>query len=218
MKKILSVAILMISVFFNANAQVPKGMGSSDPEAKKILDKVSAKFKTFKSVQSNFSLKIENAANKVMGNKKGTVLMKGTRYRIKVDDKDIFCDGSNVWTVDAAEKEITLTKIDVSNNAITPQKLFTNFYDKDFLYKLNSDAKGIQEIELTPIDKTKMFHKVIVFINKATQTITSTRVFEKAGNRYTYSVSSMNTKVNIPDNTFVFNQKNYPGMELVDLR
>ena len=116
------------------------------------------------------------------------------------------------------KKEITLTKIDVSNNAITPQKLFTNFYDKDFLYKLNSDAKGIQEIELTPIDKTKMFHKVIVFINKATQTITSTRVFEKAGNRYTYSVSSMNTKVNIPDNTFVFNQKNYPGMELVDLR
>ncbi|MGB5007920.1 MAG: outer membrane lipoprotein carrier protein LolA, partial [Ferruginibacter sp.] len=208
----------MISVFFNANAQVPKGMGNSDPEAKKILDKVSAKFKTFKSVQSNFSLKIENAANKVMGNKKGTVLMKGTRYRIKVDDKDIFCDGSNVWTVDAAEKEITLTKIDVSNNAITPQKLFTNFYDKDFLYKLNSDAKGIQEIELTPIDKTKLFHKVIVFINKATQTITSTRVFEKAGNRYTYSVSSMNTKVNIPDNTFVFNQKNYPGMELVDLR
>ncbi|MBK7123802.1 MAG: outer membrane lipoprotein carrier protein LolA [Chitinophagaceae bacterium] len=218
MKKILSVAILMISIFFNANAQVPKGMGSSDPEAKKILDKVSAKFKTFKSVQSNFSLKIENAANKVMGNKKGTVLMKGTRYRIKVDDKDIFCDGSNVWTVDAAEKEVNTTKIDVSNNAITPQKLFTNFYDKDFLYKLNSDAKGIQEIELTPIDKTKLFHKVIVFINKATQTITSTRVFEKAGNRYTYSVSSMNTKVNIPDNTFVFNQKNYPGMELVDLR
>jgi outer membrane lipoprotein carrier protein len=218
MKKFLSVTVLMTCIFLTAHAQVPKGMGNSDPDAKKILDAVSAKFKTFKSVQSNFSLKIENAANKLMGNKKGTVYMKGTRYRIKVDDKDIFCDGSNVWTVDAAEKEITLTKIDVSNNAITPQKLFTNFYDKDFLYKLNSDAKGVQEIELTPIDKTKLFHKVIVFINKATQTITSTRVFEKAGNRYTYSVSSMNTKVNIPDATFVFNQKNYPGMELVDLR
>lgn len=218
MKKFLSAAVLMMCILFTAYAQAPKGMGNSDPDAKKILDAVSAKFKTFKSVQSNFSLKIENAANKLMGNKKGTVYMKGTRYRIKVDDKDIFCDGSNVWTVDAAEKEITLTKIDVSNNAITPQKLFTNFYDKDFLYKLNNDAKGVQEIELTPIDKTKLFHKVIVFINKATQTITSTRVFEKAGNRYTYSVSSMNTKVNIPDATFVFNQKNYPGMELVDLR
>ena len=218
MKKILSVAILMMTVFLTAMAQAPKGIGNSDPNAKKILDGVSAKFKSFKSVQSNFSLKIENAANKIMGNKKGTVYMKGTRYRVKVSGQDIFCDGSNVWSVDPASKEITLTKLDPSNNTITPQKLFTNFYDKDFLYKLNSDAKGIQEIELTPIDKSKLFHKVIVFINKATQTITSTKVFEKAGNRYTYTVSDMKTTTNIADATFTFNQKNYPGMELVDLR
>ena len=218
MKKILSVAVFMLAMFFTVNAQAPKGMGKSDPEAKKILDAVSAKFKTFKSVQSNFSLKIENAANKVLGNKTGTVFMKGTKYRIKVAGQDIFSDGSNIWTVDAAAKEITLTKLDGSNNTITPQKLFTNFYDKDFLYKLNSDAKGIQEIELTPIDKSKLFHKVVVFINKAAKTITATKIFEKAGNRYTYTVSGMNTKANIADATFIFNQKNYPGMELVDLR
>ena len=218
MKKILSAVVLMLVMFVTVNAQAPKGIGNSDPNAKKILDAVSAKFKSFKSVQSNFSLKIENAANKIMGNKSGTVFMKGTKYRIKVVGQDIFCDGSNVWTVDAAAKEITLTRLDPSNNTITPQKLFTNFYDKDFLYKLNSDAKGIQEIELTPLDKSKMFHKVILFINKAAKTITSTKVFEKAGNRYTYTVSGMNTTTVISDATFTFNQKNYPGMELVDLR
>lgn len=218
MKKILSVTVLIMAMLFTVNAQAPKGMGKSDPEAKKILDAVSARFKSFKSVQSNFSLKIENAANKIMGNKSGTVFMKGTKYRVKVAGQDIFCDGSNVWTVDAAAKEITVTKLDASNNTITPQKMFTNFYDKDFLYKLNSDAKGVQEIELTPIDKTKMFHKVIVFINKAAKTITSTKVFEKAGNRYTYTVSGMNTTTNISDATFAFDKKNYPGMELVDLR
>ncbi len=218
MKKIFSVTGFMVAMFFGLQAQVPKGMGNSDPDAKKILDAVSANFKTFKSVQSNFSLKIENSSKKLMGNKKGTVYMKGTKYRVKVNEQDIFCDGSNTWTVDQAAKEITLTRIDPSNNAITPQKLFTNFYDKDFLYKLNSDTRGIQEIELTPIDKSKMFHKVIVLINKATKTITSTTVFEKAGNRYTYTVSGMNTKSAIPDAMFTFNQKNYPGMELVDLR
>ncbi|HQW84706.1 MAG TPA: outer membrane lipoprotein carrier protein LolA [Ferruginibacter sp.] len=218
MKKILSLSVLLVMILFTTQAQVPKGMGNSDPSAKKILDAVSAKFKSFKSVQSNFTLKIENAANKLLDTKKGTVYMKGTKYRIKVAGQDIFCDGSNVWTVDPASKEITLTKLDPSNNTITPQKLFTNFYDKDFLYKLNSDAKGIQEIELTPIDKSKLFHKVVVFITKATQTISSTKIFEKAGNRYIYNVSNMNTKSVIPDATFVFNQKNYPGMELVDLR
>ena len=218
MKKILSVPVCILLLISTIEAQPPKGMGNNDPDAKKILDAVSTKFKSFKSVQSNFSLKIENASNKVMGNKTGTVYMKGTRYRIKVKDQDIYCDGSNVWTVDITAKEITISKLDPSNNTITPQKLFTNFYDKDFLYKLNSDAKGIQEIELTPIDKTKLFHKVIVYINKATQTIASTKIFEKAGNRYTYSVSRMNTKSAIPDATFTFNQKNYPGMEIVDLR
>ena len=218
MKKILGLTVIMMALVFSINAQVPKGMGSSDPYAKKILDAVSAKFKSFKSVQSKFILKIENSSNKLMGNKTGTVFMKGTKYRINVTGQEIFCDGSNVWTVDKAAKEVTISKLDPSNNTITPQKLFTNFYDKDFLYKLNSDAKGIQEIELTPIDKTKLFHKVIVFINKATQTITSTKVFEKAGNRYTYTVSGMNTNTNIADATFLFNPKNYPGIEVVDLR
>ena len=218
MKKILGLAVLLMVTFFELQAQVPKGMGNSDPDAKKILDAVSARFKTFKSVQSNFTLKIENSSNKLMGTKTGTVYMKGTRYRIKVAGQDIFCDGVNVWTVDPAAKEITLTKLDPSSNAITPQKLFTNFYDKDFLYKLNSDSKGIQEVELTPIDKSKLFHKVIVYINKATQIISSTKVFEKAGNRYTYTVNNMNTKKIVPDATFVFDQKKYPGMELVDLR
>lgn len=208
----------MTAMVFTLCAQPPKGMGNSDPDAKKILDAVSAKFKSFKTVQSKFSLKIENSSNKLLGNNTGTVFMKGTKYRINAAGKDIFCDGSNVWTVDKAAKEVTISKLDASNNTITPQKLFTNFYDKDFLYKLNSDAKGVQEIELTPIDKTKPFHKVIVYINKALQTISSTKVFEKAGNRYTYTVSGMNTKSVIADATFVFDQKNYPGMEVVDLR
>lgn len=218
MKKILSLVIFVLAFTFTLSAQAPNGMGSNDPAAKKILDAVSNRFKTFKAVQSKFILKIENASNKVLGSKTGNVYMKGTKYRINVTDQEIYCDGSNVWTVDKPSKEITLSKLDPSNNSITPQKMFTNFYDKDFLYKLNSDSKGIQEIELTPIDKSKMFHKVIVLINKATQTITSTKIYEKAGNRYTYTVSGMNGKANVADALFVFNQKAYPGFELVDLR
>ena len=96
--------------------------------------------------------------------------------------------------------------------------MLTNFYDKDFLYRLVSEAKVLQEIELTPIDKSKPFHKVVVSINKATQTISSTKVFEKTGNKYTYTVSGMNTNANVTDAQFVFDAKKYPGFEVVDLR
>lgn len=210
----------LICLFFSsltAFAQ-PKGMGNNDPEAKKILDAVSAKFKTFKSVQSKFAIKIENSSSKLLENKAGNVYMKGIQYRISLPNQEIFCDGSNVWTLDRAAKEVTISKLDPSNNTITPQKLFTNFYDKDFLYKLNDGKKSIQEIELTPIDKSKPFFKLIVYVNKAAQTISSIKIFEKAGNRFTYTVGAMNSNVPVADAMFVFDIKKFPGIEVIDLR
>ncbi|MBL0144622.1 MAG: outer membrane lipoprotein carrier protein LolA [Chitinophagaceae bacterium] len=218
MKKVIGGLFLTVLTSLLVNAQPPKGMGKSDPDAKKILDAVSTKFKSFKAVQSKFTLKIENSAGASLGSKNGTVYMKGKKYRISVTGQEIFCDGINVWTLDKTAKEVTISKVDASSSTITPQKLFTNFYDKDFLYRLNSETKGIQEIELTPIDKSKPFHKVLVYINKASQTITSTKVFEKTGNRYTYSVSGMNTNATVADAQFVFDAKKYPGVEVVDLR
>ncbi|MEO6638181.1 MAG: outer membrane lipoprotein carrier protein LolA, partial [Ginsengibacter sp.] len=161
-------------------------IGKSDPAAKKILDQVSAKFKTYQSVVAQFSLKIENADGKVLGTKSGTVNMKGSKYRISVSGQEIYSDGNNIWTYDNSANEVQVTKFDGTSNMITPQKMFTNFYDKDFLYKLNGELKqgkrSIQEIELTPVDKTKTFFKVLVGIDKATLSIVSTKVFEKNGN------------------------------------
>lgn len=221
MKRIITSLLLITTVFTAAFAQ-PKGMGSNDPEAKKILDAVSAKFKTFKAVQAKFSLSIENGSGKVLGNKSGSLYMKGSKYRISITGQEIFCDGSNVSTYDKSANEVTITKIDPTVNTITPQKLFTNFYDKDFLYKLNGDktikGKTVQEIELTPVDKTKTFFKVLLYVDKATNTITGAKLFEKAGNRYTYTVSNLNGNANITDAQFVFDAKKYPGTEVVDLR
>jgi outer membrane lipoprotein carrier protein len=195
---------------------------SSDPDAKKVLDAVSAKFKSYKAVQAAFTYKVENAEGKAISTKKGNVYMKGTKYRVSFVGQEIFCDGNMVWTYDKSSNEVTVTKLDASTTTLTPQKLFTNFYDKDFLYKLNGDkkqgGKTVQEIEMTPVDKSKPFHKVYLLIDKNAKTIYSTKVLEKAGNRYSYTVNSLNGKANIPDSKFVFNKKDYPGVEEVDLR
>lgn len=220
MKKIISVLVLTAMTAGSVFSQ--GSLGKNDPEAKTILDKVSAKFKTYKAVLSGFILEVKDAAGKIQGTKKGTVYMKGGKYRVTLTGQEIFCDGQNIWTYDKAANEVTITKFDPSGAAITPQKMFTNFYDKDFLYKLNGEkkvgAKTIQEIELTPVDKSKSFHKVYVYVDKASQSITSTSVIEKNGNKYTYSINSMNPTATIADAQFVFDKKNYPGVEEVDLR
>jgi outer membrane lipoprotein carrier protein len=194
----------------------------SDPAAKQVLDAVSSKFKTYKAVQSAFTLKVEDAKGKVQGVKTGTVYMKGPKYRVNITGQDIFCDGATIWTYDKASNEVTITQLDPSSSSITPQKLFTNFYDKDFLYKMNGEkkegSKTLQEIEMTPTDKNKAFHKVYLLVDKKTQSIYSTKVLEKNGNKYSYTVNSLNGKANVTDAMFVFDKKKYPGVEEVDLR
>ena len=218
-KKLLSSLFLLSTISTYAQTQY---LGKSDPDAKKILDNVSAKFKTYKSVSAHFTLKIENSSGKVMGTKDGTINMKDSKYRISVSGQEIYSDGNNIWTYDKSANEVQITKFDASANSITPQKMFTNFYDKDFLYKLNGETKQgkktIQEIELTPTDKTKSFFKVIVEIDKNSKSIVSTEIFEKTGDRYIYTVTSMTTNTNMAAGLFVFDVKDYPKVEVVDLR
>lgn len=215
----LAIAFLSISV---AGFSQNNSTGKSDPEAKAILDKVSKKFKSYSSVQAGFNLKVEDAKGKVQGNQNGTVYMKGAKYKVIIPGKEIICDGSNTYTYDKSSNEVTITKVDPSANMITPQKIFTDFYDKDFLYKLNGEkkigGKTLQEIEMTPVDKSKPFHKVYLYIDKAAQTIKSTRILEKNGNKYTYTVSSFNPKVPLTDAQFTYTKNKYPGAEEVDLR
>ncbi len=219
MKRLL-IGILMFAGF-PAFSQT-SDLGKSDPDAKKILDEVSAKFKTYKSVAARFSLKIVNSSGTILGTKTGVVSMKGPKYRVSISGQEIYSDGNNIWTYDKSANEVQVTQFDPSANAITPQKMFTNFYDKDFLYKLNGEIKKgnktVQEIELTPLDKTKTFFKVLVDIDKGSKSISSTTVFQKTGDRYTYSVTSLKTNTPLADSLFVFDSRNYPKVEVVDLR
>jgi outer membrane lipoprotein-sorting protein len=195
---------------------------TNDPAAIKVLDGVSAKFKTYKTVQAAFAYKVENATGKVMSTKTGTILMKGTSYKIMFNGLEVFCNGTTVWSYDKAAKEVTVNNLDVSGGGITPQKLFSNFYDKDFYSLLKGESKvagkTVQEIQMTPVDKSKTFHSVVLLIDKAAQSIYSTKVMEKNGNRYSYTVSAMKTNVPATDAMFVFDPKKYPGVAVEDLR
>lgn len=220
MKKLFIAFLFLAAASDTSFAQC--GTGKNDPDAKKVLDGVSAKFKTFKSLQANISVKAESGAGKVISSKSGSLYMKGTKYRLSIAGQEIFCDGKNIWTYDKSANEVTIRKFDGSVNTITPQKIFTNFYDKDFLYKMNgetkSGAKTMQEIEMTPCDKTKTFHKVYLLVDKASQTLASTKVLEKNGNKYTYSVLKMNPNAAAAESLFSFDAGKYPGVEVVDLR
>jgi outer membrane lipoprotein carrier protein len=194
---------------------------SSDPAAKQILDQASAKIKSYKSVQATFTLVVQDAQGASQGTKKGTVYMKGNKYVVLFTGQEIYCDGITIWTFDKSANEVTVTKVDPGSSTITPQKLFTNFYDKDFLYKMNGEqkmgSKMVAEIEMTPIDKTQNFHKVYLYVDKKSHLVSSGKILDKNGNRYIYTINSLNGNSNLTDASFIFDKSKHPGVEEVNL-
>lgn len=218
MKNVYILFLLVVAIQYSS----AQNAGKNDPEAKVILDGVSVKFKGFKTAKATFTYKVENSAGKTLSSKTGTVFMKGVKYQVSIVGQEIFCDGKNIWTFDKAANEVTITTFENESSTLTPQKLFTNFYDQDFLYKLNGEKKQgnktIQEIEMTPTDKSRPFHKVYIYIDKTGKTISSTKVLEKSGSRYSYIVNSLIPNSTITDSQFIFDSKKYPGVEIIDLR
>lgn len=223
MRKITS-TILLFAIAVSASAQKTSSSNpvNNDPAAKKILDAVSKKFKSYKSAQAGFTYVIENAQGKSLSIKKGTVSMRGSKYHVTIPGMEIFSDGKLSWNYDKSAKEVTIKEAEAGASELTPQKLFTNFYDKDFLYKFNGEKKEggkiLQEIEMTPSNKSRPFHKVYVWVDKKTQTIYRTKILEKSGTRYVYTINNFKPNAKVSDALFTFDKKKYPGVEVVDLR
>lgn len=215
------IVVIMSGLFFSAQAQ-NNSLGKNDPEAKKVLDGLTAKLKSFKAVQSQFTLKVEDSKGKQQGSKSGIIYVKGNKYHISITGQEVYCDGKDIWTYDKSTNEVTITKSDPATQTISPEKFFTNFYDKDFLYKLNGEkkegARTLQEVELTPLDKTKNFFKALLYIDKTLHTLVSIKWFEKSGNHYTLDTNKLNGNAPLTDVQLAYSKAKYPGVEEVDLR
>jgi outer membrane lipoprotein carrier protein len=221
MNKISVVLAIMLGCCIVGRAQ-NNSLGKNDPDAKRVLDALSAKLNSYKAVQASFTLKVEDGKGKLQGSKSGMIYLKGNKYHISIVGQEIYCDGKDMYQYDKSTNEVTITKNDPATQTISPDKLFTNFYDKDYLYKLNGDVKlgtrTVQEVELTPTDKTKSYFKILLYIDKATHTLVSMKVFDKGGNRYTLDTSKINGNAPFTEADLAYNKAKFPGAEEVDLR
>lgn len=188
----------------------------NDPAAKKILDGVSTKVKSFKAITGSFSIKSITSKGKANGTKTGTISIKGSKYVLKQGKTEVICDGSKTYSYDGS-KTVTVADAEENSKSLTPQKILSGSYDKEFTYKLVSSAGTFNEIELKPTDARKNFQKVNIFVDKAKGIITKAKVLDKSNNTIEFSFTNLNTNATVADNVFVFNKSKYPSdVEVLD--
>jgi outer membrane lipoprotein-sorting protein len=216
MKKIILTLIILGSFGFVTSAQ-------TDSKAKAILAAVSKKYRSYDIVKTDFTFTLNNAQAKVKETQQGTLYVKANanKYKVAMTNQDLISDGKVQWTYLKNDKEVQISNVDNSGDAINPAKIFT-IYEKGFKYLYTGEskvgAKVYQMIDLSPTDTKKTVFKVRLSIDKVSKQIANVVIFEKNGNTYTYNVKTFSPNVKVPETTFAFDAKKYPGVEVVDLR
>ncbi len=216
MKKLLIVVFVFLGSGMNLMAQ-------SETKAKAILAEVSKKYRNYDVIKTEFSYTLENPQAKIKETQAGTLFVKSkvNKYKIILKGQELISDGKNQWTYLKADKEVQLSEVDNSSDGLNPAKIFT-IYEKGFksLYTNDTKVNGrfVHNIDLTPTDGKRTFFKVKLQIDKLNKQITNAVIFDKNGNRYTYTIKTFTPNIKVPESTFAFDAKLYPGVEVVDLR
>ncbi len=209
MKKLYPLVIAVFALMVQVHAQ-------NDPNAKKILDAVSNTVKNYKTISAGFTITSLTSKGKNNGTKKGTIVTKGQKYVLKEGKNEILCDGVKTYNYDGA-KTITVSSLDESGQTLSPQKILSGAYDKDFTYKLIATKGNFHEIEMKPLDSRKNFSKVNIFVDKTKNMIARAVILDKGNNTVQVSFTNIVPNKAVADNVFVFSAAKYPkDVEILD--
>lgn len=213
MKKISFAFVFALSALI-ANAQY-------DPKALEILEAMSKKYKAIESFEANISYTLTNDVEKINEEFKGKISVKGEKFRLSLPEQEVINNGTTVWTYLPEAKEVNIDNFDPSSDDVNPSKIY-EIYKKGFKYLYLSDKMdgGVlcEEIDLVPDKKDAQYFKIKMMINKKDKSIQSWTMYDKAGNRYKYTITKFNPAIKLDDAFFAFDPKKYPGVEIVDLR
>jgi outer membrane lipoprotein-sorting protein len=187
-----------------------------DEKAKKILDEISAKTKTYETMIFDFTVVLTADGEPIT--QQGKIYIKGEKYFLSLTDQEIYCDGTTITTYLKQDNECYTRKVaDVEpGEIVSPSQLLT-IWEDGYKYKYIQETtyadRPAHEIHLYPNDPAKSkFHTVILKIDAERNEVVFFMVKGKDGSNTKYKISKFEKNVAIADAKFIFDKAKHPGV------
>ncbi|WP_430935124.1 LolA family protein [Saccharicrinis sp. 156] len=212
MKKLLLLLALIPGFMFAQNAE----------KAKEILDQVTAKTKTYKTIKASFSFSLENLQEDIQEEYTGTIFIKGDKYKANLMDVDTYFDGKTLWTHMIDAEEVNIDEPDPDDEeTLNPASIFT-IYQTGFKYaylgEKDSNGTAVYSIDLYPINRDKPYSRIKLEITKDNMQINKIQQISKDGNNYTILINKLESNTPMDDSMFVYNESANPNVDIIDMR
>lgn len=210
----LSRILLFCATLLLANAQVAQAQNGTA-----ALDRVVEKFRRSGDLSAAFTLTVYNALNEPVDKQSGTIKLSGDKFYWTTPAMTVWYNGQLQWAYVKATEEVNLTEPTPAEIAsINPYTLITT-YKQNFNVKALKAKNSQQRVaELTPKKKGTQIDRVVLTVNASNWMPQSFQIYYSDRTHSTIALSRLVTGQNFSDATFVFDKKQYPKAEVIDLR
>lgn len=202
MKRILIVLLFIVS--YTSIAQ---------DDAKKLLDEVSNKVKSYDNISIDFKYVLVNLEEDINQETRGNVIMQGDKYILNILGVTRIFDGRTLYSISPEDEEVTISSENTEDeNTITPSKMLS-FYESGYNYKMditqNVRGRKIQYIKLIPIDSSAEINHVLLGIDIKTKHIYNLIEVGANNTKTTLTVNSFKTNEPLSKTLFTFDKNKY---------
>lgn len=210
----LSRILLFCTTLLLANAQVAQAQNGTA-----ALDRVVEKIRRSGDLSAAFTLTVYNALNEPVDKQSGTIKLSGDKFYWTTPAMTVWYNGQLQWAYVKASEEVNLTEPTPAEIAsINPYTLITT-YKQNFNVKALKAKNSQQRVaELTPKKKGTQIDRVVLTVNASNWMPQSFQIYYSDRTHSTIALSRLVTGQNFSDATFVFDKKQYPKAEVIDLR
>ena len=151
----------------------------------------------------------------------GTLHVKKEKYLLTIDDQIIANDGITLWNYQKSTNEASLFEAaDDDFSMFHPLKILNN-WSKDYNAKVireeNINNKKVTLVDLTP-KKQLTFYKIRLYIADATYYVQKIMIYQIEAPNMIYAITKFTSNDPVEDSKFTFNKKDYPNVQVNDMR
>ena len=203
MKKHLQIilGILLVAVANLASAQT---------NANETVKRIVKSFRDKKNVELNFNYQYIVDASNTSDVQQGTAFLQGEAYKIILQEQHTISDGKTIWTYLVDDEEVMVSNATEGSDN-TPLKLLTTL-DKDYTATY-SDKSTIM------LTNPKGQYKVVTLsIDPKSNTLIGMEIHADDGSKMAIFIAETKFDQDLKDGFFTFDKKDYPNVELIDMR
>lgn len=190
--------------------------------ARTILDNANKAYNNARGITAMFTINTEEVKEKITHSQDGKAFLKGNKFKIDVVDGTTWFDGTTQWVYMKGSDEVNISNPTGEELAGVSPAVLLNIYKTGFKLEYKGETrengKAVYVVEMIPEVSKSEYNKMSINIDKTTNLFTSIKLFGKNNINNHLIIRNLQTKTDLPDATFVFNKKDYPKVEVIDLR